>query len=64
MNDSDQAGAHGGLGVRRAGSRNRGTFIWSTLNMSVPAFAQASRLFEHGQYKQVYLRLRVRSASN
>lgn len=50
MNDRDQAGAQGGLGVRRAGSRNRGTFIWSTLNVSVPAFAfvQASRLLEHG----------------
>jgi hypothetical protein len=47
-------GAHGGLGVRRAGSRNRGTLIWSTLNTSVPA--QASRLFdEHGQHRQVYL---------
>lgn len=52
MNGRDQAGAHGGLGVRRAGSRNRGMFIWST---SVPA--QASRLFEHGQHRQVYLRV-------
>lgn len=51
MNGCDQAGAHGGLGVRRAGSRNRGTFIWSILNVSVPA--QASHLFEHGQHRQV-----------
>lgn len=62
MNDRDQAGAQGGLGVRRAGSRNRGTFIWSTLNVSVPAFVLASRLLEHGQHGQVYLR--VRGTSN
>lgn len=37
------------------GSRNRGTFIWSTLTTSVPA--QASRLFELGRHRQVYLRV-------
>jgi hypothetical protein len=63
MNGRDQAGAHGGLGVRRAGSRNRGMFIWSavpTLDTSVPA--QASRPLKHGQHRQVYLR--VPSTSN